>query len=160
MSIYRNAADLQCAMSRQWSCLCTAENLYCSIPHKRDKIHLWLIDRVCDLGGLPRAEETCSNFTPSFVRLLAFVCFLWFSTIRKKMHTKPGQKEPTILVKFVSAGLAASVAEAATIPIDTAKVRLQVREFVTNWWSQPIENKNVCNVFSKLNLLSMEFSSR
>lgn len=77
------------------------------------------------------------------------------------MHTKPGQKEPTILVKFVSAGLAASVAEAATIPIDTAKVRLQVREFVTNWWSQPIENKNrVCNVFSKLNLLSMEFSSR
>lgn len=76
------------------------------------------------------------------------------------MHTKPGQKEPTILVKFVSAGLAASVAEAATIPIDTAKVRLQVREFVTNWWSQPIENKNVCNIFSKLNLLSMEFSSR
>jgi len=43
------------------------------------------------------------------------------------MHTKPGQKEPSILVKFVSAGLAASVAEAATIPIDTAKVRLQVR---------------------------------
>ena len=42
------------------------------------------------------------------------------------MHTKPGQKEPSLLVKFVSAGLAASVAEAATIPIDTAKVRLQV----------------------------------
>lgn len=42
------------------------------------------------------------------------------------MHTKPGQKEPTVLVKFVSAGLAASVAEAVTIPIDTAKVRLQV----------------------------------
>lgn len=44
----------------------------------------------------------------------------------QKMHTKPGQKEPSLLVKFVSAGLAASVAEAATIPIDTAKVRLQV----------------------------------
>ena len=46
------------------------------------------------------------------------------------MHTKPGQKEPTVLVKFVSAGLAASVAEAATIPIDTAKVRLQVSTFI------------------------------
>ena len=46
------------------------------------------------------------------------------------MHTKPGQKEPTVLVKFVSAGLAASVAEAVTIPIDTAKVRLQVSTFI------------------------------
>ena len=45
------------------------------------------------------------------------------------MHTKPGQKDPSIFVKFVSAGLAASVAEAVTIPIDTAKVRLQVRGF-------------------------------
>ena len=42
------------------------------------------------------------------------------------MHSKPGQTEPSILIKFVSAGLAASVAEAVTIPIDTAKVRLQV----------------------------------
>lgn len=46
-----------------------------------------------------------------------------------KMHNKPGQKDPSVLVKFVSAGLAASVAEACTIPIDTAKVRLQVSEF-------------------------------
>lgn len=46
------------------------------------------------------------------------------------MHGTPGQKEPTILVKFVSAGLAASVAEAVTIPIDTAKVRLQVRSLL------------------------------
>lgn len=46
------------------------------------------------------------------------------------MHGKPGQKEPTILAKFVSAGLAASVAEAVTIPIDTAKVRLQVRSLL------------------------------
>lgn len=46
------------------------------------------------------------------------------------MHSKPGQKEPSILVKFVSAGLAASVAEAVTIPIDTAKVRLQVSGFI------------------------------
>lgn len=48
------------------------------------------------------------------------------------MHSKPGQKEPSILVKFVSAGLAASVAEAVTIPIDTAKVRLQVSGFIIN----------------------------
>lgn len=43
------------------------------------------------------------------------------------MHSKPGQTEPSILIKFVSAGLAASVAEAVTIPIDTAKVRLQIQ---------------------------------
>lgn len=35
-------------------------------------------------------------------------------------------EEPSVLMKFVSAGLAASIAEAVTIPIDTAKVRLQV----------------------------------
>ena len=50
------------------------------------------------------------------------------------MHTKPGQKEPTVLVKFVSAGLAASVAEAVTIPIDTAKVRLQVSTFIAYYF--------------------------
>ena len=33
---------------------------------------------------------------------------------------------PGVGVKFVSAGLAGCVAESATIPIDTAKVRLQV----------------------------------
>ena len=33
---------------------------------------------------------------------------------------------PGVAVKFVSAGLAGCVAETATIPIDTAKVRLQV----------------------------------
>lgn len=35
--------------------------------------------------------------------------------------------QPGVAVKFVSAGLAGCVAEAATIPIDTAKVRLQVQ---------------------------------
>jgi hypothetical protein len=34
--------------------------------------------------------------------------------------------ETTTGVKFVSAGLAASVAEIVTMPIDTSKVRLQV----------------------------------
>jgi len=33
---------------------------------------------------------------------------------------------PGVAVKFISAGLAGCVAETATIPIDTAKVRLQV----------------------------------
>ena len=33
---------------------------------------------------------------------------------------------PSVPVKFVSAGLAACVAELFTIPLDTAKVRLQV----------------------------------
>ena len=36
--------------------------------------------------------------------------------------------ETTTGVKFVSAGLAASVAEIVTMPIDTSKVRLQVLE--------------------------------
>jgi len=34
--------------------------------------------------------------------------------------------QPGVPVKFVSAGLAGCVAETVTIPIDTAKVRLQV----------------------------------
>ncbi|EDO50034.1 predicted protein [Nematostella vectensis] len=40
--------------------------------------------------------------------------------------SRPGE-DPSILVKFCSAGIAASIAEAATIPIDTAKVRLQIQ---------------------------------
>ncbi|KXJ09104.1 mitochondrial uncoupling protein 3 [Exaiptasia diaphana] len=36
-------------------------------------------------------------------------------------------EQPSVLMKFVSAGLAASIAEAVTIPIDTAKVRLQIQ---------------------------------
>jgi len=32
-----------------------------------------------------------------------------------------------VAVKFISAGLAGCVAETVTIPVDTAKVRLQVR---------------------------------
>lgn len=35
-------------------------------------------------------------------------------------------EDPSVVSKFLSAGLAASFAEAVTIPIDTAKVRLQV----------------------------------
>ncbi|KAK3711937.1 hypothetical protein QZH41_009434 [Actinostola sp. cb2023] len=44
------------------------------------------------------------------------------------MRTSPTSGEqPSVLMKFVSAGLAASIAEAVTIPIDTAKVRLQIQ---------------------------------
>ena len=39
--------------------------------------------------------------------------------------------ETTTGVKFVSAGLAASVAEIVTMPIDTSKVRLQVLQIYT-----------------------------
>ena len=39
------------------------------------------------------------------------------------------QKASAIGLKMISAGLAASIAETATIPIDMAKVRLQVRFF-------------------------------
>ena len=78
---------------------------------------------------------TYLSFTPSFALLArTYVLQKQLVTLAEftknnKMHNKPGQKDPSILVKFVSAGLAASVAEAATIPIDTAKVRLQVSEW-------------------------------
>ncbi|ESO12967.1 hypothetical protein HELRODRAFT_62433 [Helobdella robusta] len=39
----------------------------------------------------------------------------------------PSGKTPSVPVKFVSAGLAACVAEMITIPLDTAKVRLQIQ---------------------------------
>ena len=38
--------------------------------------------------------------------------------------------ETSTKVKFVSAGLAASVAEIVTMPIDTSKVRLQVMNYI------------------------------
>ena len=65
------------------------------------------------------------------------------------MHTKPGQKEPSLLVKFVSAGLAASVAEAATIPIDTAKVRLQVSWSLTATGCLVVQPRSA-NVYNEL----------
>lgn len=36
-------------------------------------------------------------------------------------------RQPTMLVKFASAGTAACIADAATFPLDTAKVRLQIQ---------------------------------
>lgn len=49
------------------------------------------------------------------------------------MRTKTvGGQEPSAAMKFASAGLAASIAEAVTIPIDTAKVRLQVSKHFHN----------------------------
>lgn len=40
---------------------------------------------------------------------------------------KPPEVPPTAAVKFVSAGLAGCIADLCTFPLDTAKVRLQVR---------------------------------
>lgn len=40
---------------------------------------------------------------------------------------KPTDKAPTATVKFFSAGTAACIADLVTFPLDTAKVRLQVR---------------------------------
>jgi len=39
----------------------------------------------------------------------------------------PTNREPTVAVKFVSAGLAACVADLVSFPLDTAKVRLQIQ---------------------------------
>lgn len=39
---------------------------------------------------------------------------------------KPPEVPPTAAVKFVSAGMAACIADLCTFPLDTAKVRLQV----------------------------------
>eukprot|EP01016_Furgasonia_blochmanni_P056322 TRINITY_DN9583_c0_g1_i7.p1 TRINITY_DN9583_c0_g1~~TRINITY_DN9583_c0_g1_i7.p1 ORF type:complete len:335 (+),score=101.32 TRINITY_DN9583_c0_g1_i7:49-1005(+) len=41
--------------------------------------------------------------------------------------SKPGQKQPPLLVKMLIGGLSGSVGEIATIPLDTAKVRLQIQ---------------------------------
>lgn len=48
------------------------------------------------------------------------------------MRSNPTGEQPSVAMKFVSAGLAASIAEAVTIPIDTAKVRLQVNQPESN----------------------------
>lgn len=40
---------------------------------------------------------------------------------------KPPEVPPTAAVKFVSAGMAGCIADLCTFPLDTAKVRLQVR---------------------------------
>lgn len=45
---------------------------------------------------------------------------------KKFKMDKPKQIPPSIGIKLLSAGTAASLAEVATIPIDTVKVRLQV----------------------------------
>lgn len=40
---------------------------------------------------------------------------------------KPPEVPPTAAMKFVSAGMAGCIADLCTFPLDTAKVRLQVR---------------------------------
>ena len=40
---------------------------------------------------------------------------------------KPTDLEPTATVKFFGAGMAGCIADLVTFPLDTAKVRLQVR---------------------------------
>lgn len=40
---------------------------------------------------------------------------------------KPPEVPPPAAVKFVSAGMAGCIADLCTFPLDTAKVRLQVR---------------------------------
>lgn len=40
---------------------------------------------------------------------------------------KPPEVPPTAAVKFFSAGTAACIADLCTFPLDTAKVRLQVK---------------------------------
>jgi len=42
---------------------------------------------------------------------------------------KPTDLSPTATVKFFGAGTAACVADLITFPLDTAKVRLQVRTY-------------------------------
>ena len=54
--------------------------------------------------------------------------------------------ETTTGIKFVSAGLAASFAELVTLPIDTSKVRLQVRlcTLLGRLFRQKITRKTKC----------------
>lgn len=43
---------------------------------------------------------------------------------------RPADVPPTAAVKFIGAGTAACIADLVTFPLDTAKVRLQVREYI------------------------------
>lgn len=43
---------------------------------------------------------------------------------------KPKDVMPSVAVKFFGAGTAACIADLVTFPLDTAKVRLQVRQTV------------------------------
>lgn len=42
---------------------------------------------------------------------------------------RPADVPPTAAVKFIGAGTAACIADLVTFPLDTAKVRLQVRVY-------------------------------
>ncbi len=47
----------------------------------------------------------------------------------KMVGIKPTDLPPTVAVKFFGAGMAACFADLITFPLDTAKVRLQVRTY-------------------------------
>lgn len=48
---------------------------------------------------------------------------------RKMVGFRPADVPPTAAVKFIGAGTAACIADLVTFPLDTAKVRLQVRVY-------------------------------
>lgn len=48
---------------------------------------------------------------------------------------KPTDLPPTVAVKFFGAGTAACFADLVTFPLDTAKVRLQVRTIIYNLYN-------------------------
>lgn len=53
---------------------------------------------------------------------------------------KPTDVVPSAAVKFFGAGTAACIADLVTFPLDTAKVRLQVRHTRCLWWPQILQH--------------------
>lgn len=54
----------------------------------------------------------------------------YFHLAEKMVSIKPTDVVPSAAVKFFGAGTAACIADLVTFPLDTAKVRLQVRHVV------------------------------
>lgn len=54
---------------------------------------------------------------------------------------KPTDVVPSAAVKFFGAGTAACIADLITFPLDTAKVRLQVRHTRCLWWPQILQHR-------------------
>lgn len=59
----------------------------------------------------------------------------------KMVGMKPTDVVPSAAVKFFGAGTAACIADLVTFPLDTAKVRLQVRHTRCLWWPQILQHR-------------------
>ena len=74
------------------------------------------------------------------------------------MMSGPPSGQPSLAIKFTSAGLAACSAEIATVPFDTAKVRLQVGDATQVITKSQLYGPCVTssNVYDNVNIASVQ----